>query len=525
MVPRTHVCGPLFVGEELEMTQNTTIETQFLQGVLSSGKPTEEFTGTVVETGKKGFCYIDNVRDSNNFPVDTTAGDVYLAEDDLIGGKITVGAKLSFQIMPDPQRKGCLKAFKAHSSELALVRATEVPAFPVSVRTGEITYFHANMRKVPAPLVTKARENQPFKDMPRPTTEEMAKQFTNQDMLAAAFSEWLRVKFAMLMDFDVMFDITAPETGDGEEAKRITEFVTSYAANGMESAGAQLRDSYQTFVNVRATFRFLYKKKLLLPQVVLPTKYLPHLFVAAPVVYVKGKEQIANVDRQPDPKVDHFVEHICKLGKTQQFADLFQMYNRRSRGFEKYGNGMDVIPPHIWGIIKECMATEGHKARFDYLTIWTPYHNVASDEWADPNWAKLIDPYLVAFSKDIPDFCFVLGRWSDTGIFPGVDQMVGATMEHLETHKGMLGNFGSMPFWFMFDMNTGDSLRNHSEPPGASSGGSFPPNTPCVLLERAEETLKHFREGTLFPWLAGESLELSAEVKEKEEKKNKKKWF
>lgn len=174
-------------------------------------------------------------------------------------------------------------------------------------------------------------------------------------------------------------------------------------------------------------------------------RYLVELFVASPVWYVAGNS-VEDLTNSNDPNVDDFTKYICNTIGTKNFAWFYQMYNRRTRGIESF-QGPDIMPPHIAKVIPEL------KERFDYIVIATPYHNNAAKEWADPAWINSIDPFLIGFKKNVPDFFFLIDRWSGTGFLPLLVDMIADTMNHLTSHVHLLKNFGTNSYWYQGDAN------------------------------------------------------------------------
>lgn len=204
-------------------------------------------------------------------------------------------------------------------------------------------------------------------------------------------------------------------------------------------------------------------------------KYLPDLFMACPVWFIVG-EGIADTTDLPDPRVDDAVKYFTSIVGTEYFADLFQMYNRRTRGFDKFV-GPDLLSPHVAEAIPEL------KKKFDYLVIATPYHNVASQEWADPAWRANIDPYLIGFKRGL-DYMVIIERWSGTGLFPLMTEMVADTIEHIKTHKDRLIRFSGMTYWHSVK-KSGDSMLGDSS----------------KLVRLANEIINNYAQGTLFDYL------------------------
>lgn len=117
------------------------------------------------------------------------------------------------------------------------------------------------------------------------------------------------------------------------------------------------------------------------------------------------------------------------------------MYNRRNRSFSDF-KGPDIMPAHIVKALPEL------KKQFDYLVIATPYHDQASQEWANPAWIGSLDPYLIGFKTSIPTHAILIDRWSGSGLLPLMVDMIADTMDHIEKHLNLLSNFRNNTSWY-----------------------------------------------------------------------------
>ena len=111
---------------------------------------------------------------------------------------------------------------------------------------------------------------------------------------------------------------------------------------------------------------------------------------------------------------------------------------------------------------------------------------------------------MFGFVKDLP-FMFLLGRWSGTGLFPLLCDMIADTIDHLRLNHKKLKNFPSGAFWYK-------GLDSYQEEDGILLGGSNNHGGNNVLVPFALEVIKAFEEGRLFEFLRGEEKE-KVEVK------------
>ena len=219
---------------------------------------------------------------------------------------------------------------------------------------------------------------------------------------------------------------------------------------------------------------------------------MPDFFSAVPVWYFwtsrEDTEQSTQDWKNSDPNVHPTIQYFCEMFPNENWADVFQMFNRRIRTLGQYKG--DIIPPSVLRRIREAVTM------FDHVAIMTPYHDVAGRDWEDIKWLRSIDPYVVGFKKGIPYF-FILARFSDSGTFPLFNELVGDTINFLKNNREKLLGFNQCnnPYWFVpnSDSHTypGQDLGNH--------------------LQGVTDTLiQKFEEGKLFDWLRGEESETPA---------------
>jgi hypothetical protein len=350
---------------------------------------------------------------------------------------------------------------------------------------GTASRYHRRAAMIVRPQkeIQKAAENRPFADLTENAGEIKAALAANpssvQDAIARQAEEFLRNMWPMLEEDQLGFPVSfsLDEEDDPQEVECLSEIIEANQRLGLDQqAETELPKLLRHFSSVRGTLRFMRQSGLLLPHTILPDSQLPHFLVTAPVWYVGGHHQFAYDTASPDPRPDKFVRFMAKRLGTQRLADWFQIWNRRSRPFSDYAG--DAIPHYLLDLI-------GHATEvFDYVVIATPFHDVASKEWADPNWQRLIDPYLLAFHEDLPSMFFFLGRWSNTGVFPLAAEMTASTIAYLHKHIDQIPAAFKNPYWSNVDDN-GASCRSGNE-----------------LYASVAPALEAFDEGNLFSWLS-----------------------
>ena len=463
---------------------------EMLRMVMSTS--TEELRGKIIQVGGDGYGYIGQVTDLAGNVVSTgLSDDVFIHGSDLRSGELKVGVELLFTMIPNPKKDRCYKAINAHTPDVSLVPVSPKVVFPLSIRTGQPSLWHVKAKQVDPVAVEAALKNKPFEDLPRPADKGQALDLTNQENLAQAVQVYLMANYAFLADHGVNFSVRSDDTDlidDGGEADRISKFIEGLIADNMEAAAEDLKKKYQSFVDVREVYRYLYGKGLILPQTIVDVKHLSTILAAAPVVFLRSAEGFEVTDK-PDPRPSKFVQYICELIGSQAWGHWFQMWNRRDRDFSQYQG--DAIPPHIYKIVQE-VCKNGNHHLFDYVAIATPYVQFASQEWQNPFWQALNDPFLIGFKNDLPDQVFILGRWSDTGVFPQVPDMMADVIQFLRENKSKLSGFTN-PYWWL-----------PRSPDRSIDGGK-------ELIEFAEKCIAHFEAGSFLAFLSGK-IEYDAPV-------------
>jgi hypothetical protein len=384
-----------------------------------------------------------------------------------------------------------------------------------SFNGGTNPYHTRAKRGISEITTTKVVDNKPFKGMQIPKFDSVV----TDEGLNELSESFVNTHFFNLAELGITVSMDA-KIDENREDQILTNLMTKYKGQALGGQADSLRAEYISLRSVQNIFRFVKNAKtedkfehqhlMLLSSVnevinslsindrsfilksmadvcawnglrgryrtpmALHKKYLPELFLACPVWFVYGKGVTDN-QSEPDPRVDDSVKFFCDLIGTKRFAWLYQMYNRRTRTFDKF-SGPDLLSPHLAEAIPQLAQT------FDYLVIATPYHNTASKEWADPTWQSNIDPYLIGFKKGF-DHMVIIERWSGTGLFPLMSDMMADTIDHLRAHIELLKFFKSNTYWYKGE---GES----------SLYGD--------LIPFGREVLDKFEEGKLFEYLRTE---------------------
>lgn len=453
---------------------------------------TQKYVGRIASVpGNDGFGFIGlaSVSKKDGTPHELpTADDVFLHREEC-GSDLKVGMTIAFDIVPDRNRgTGYYRAMSAVEfveTELLPTNEAPLPGF-----TGSLVLFEAPgtvalqvqptlaqraMKEVPPEMVAKALENKPA-----PTILRDSSVPPNKDELMKLF---LRFLFPTMEHFGTAFSLEGDETELRLQLQRSKE---DQSVLGMTQQIPIMEAEANRFFEFRGALSFMVRENLVRNDTIIPIKYLPDFFMAVPVWYFSMSEgEAAQATRewdQSDPHVHSATKYFCELFPNQNWADVFQMFNRRLRTLHRYTG--DIIPPKVSRRIVQA------REQFDYTIIMTPYLDVAGRDWQNPQWLRSIDPYVVGFKRGIPYF-FVLARFSDSGTFPLFTEMVADTIGFLKTHQNRLLNFNTVsnPFW------------NFVNP----QKGALPGHALGTHLSKVSATLiNEFESGTLFDWLRGE---------------------
>lgn len=402
-------------------------------------------------------------------------------------------------------------------NELAIIGAGHATIVPFAEASASShPYHHRAKKNIPEALIAKALENNLF---PGLQIFDLRAEDMNAEMLSIVGKEFLQREFNALEQLGISLENpTAAENDD-----LVARTSQLYESKNMQGQAFSLEAEYKSMRSVHEIFNFTQKAlenakfnrtHISLLQSVhnvctslkigermfvlgslaeicqwnmlrgkyhspmaLPMEFLPELFVSAPVWFIQGKD-VMDRNREDDPKPGAEIKFFCDAVGTKEFTWLFQMYNRRTRTFDKF-TGPDIMPPHVAENI-----TELNKL-FDYLVIATPYHDIAAKEWADPLWQRSLDPYLLGFKKGLP-FMVMIERWSGTGLFPLIPNMIADTINHIQSKSNVLYNFSIHTYWYRGNLAHGSDTCLGSP-----------------LNEFGQKIISDFNAGNLFNVLRG----------------------
>ncbi len=205
---------------------------------------------------------------------------------------------------------------------------------------------------------------------------------------------------------------------------------------------------------------------------VFSTSNLPEILLAMPVCFLDVNSTV----NEADPHPSAHLKMLCDIVSSKNFTWFYQMYNRRDRSIKDF-KGADPIPSDYLEF------RTGLKPLIDLEVICTPYHSIASKEWADPAWLAGIDPVALGLYSNLPFFT-MFKRWSGNGIFPLLPDLMGDTISHMASNISKLDNFRHDSYWYK-----GNNLENNL------LSGRLP--------QFAQEIIDAFKEGKVFQFLRG----------------------
>lgn len=357
-------------------------------------------------------------------------------------------------------------------------------------------------KRVPKDLSDKALSNEPFEDWPR-----IANAYYNcgaagddgdtamgdiAQFYQTEASTFLRSAFNALTHIpEISFDISLFD--QQKEGAAIDRAKNDYTQAGLEGQIQSLEEAYAGFGALRSVFAQTNAQQQYSLETVISSRYLPELLLAAPVWFIDSKEKANN-----SPESNPCITHFCNLVGTPEFARLFQMYNLEPRPIKGFA-GRDVIPLPFAKLIEKT------RKAFDFLVIATPYHDLASKTWA-AQWQRNVDPFLFGFLKNVPEYMFFLGRWSGSGIFPGITEMMADTINHIKENQFLLAKFTAYTPWYMWSRTASGPTHSIRGVPTLSAwemqqeahANKHP------LHQFASTFLKHYDAGKVFQFLRGE---------------------
>ncbi|MBI2482673.1 hypothetical protein HYV74_00680 [Candidatus Uhrbacteria bacterium] len=423
--------------------------------------------------------------------------DVFLHSDDC-AVPLTVGTVVSFSVIEDRKRSNCWRA----NGAMELVEPEALPAGDpllshmhslMRTNQGECAIappitghpWRSRMKDVPHETVAQVTENDPLPQQPRDESSILS---VDDPKVLAALEQYLREEFPQLAGLDLGYGIAGvDEEAFTAKAKAVVEDLRGM---GMGLQAQRTEEEIRRFTGVRNVLGYLWTKQLVRPNTFIPIRYLPDLFMACPVWYHAMKNPrdaeraIGAMDSSDPGSVSNATQFFCNLfPENDRWAHTFQMFNRRYRPIQAYSG--DMIPIHLLRLIQEALP------QFDHLVIATPYLAEAGRDWRTIRWIRSVDPYVLGFQGSCKHF-FVLGRFSDSGVFPLFPELLGDTIEFLRTNKELLRNFNSgngMPPWCV---PSTQRLWYHNVQLGND------------LLEHANQLLAAFDAGHLFDWIRGE---------------------
>lgn len=436
----------------------------------------EMYAGTVVKT-HPGYAFLSSIK--RGYETISTNGDVFavLPAD----SQAKLGDMVQFRFLePDPERIG---KFRTDTVASILCAGEMLPQdrkiYDIALLSKTESPYHLQKKQISGEDYEVAKDNRPFENFIS-QMDQMLHLSTgfNPDFLKKRVEEFILANFPELEPMNVRYAIdgTVDENSEEEEIRNTIE---SYKDMQLDGQAESLESQYKSFRKVRTIFNFMLNEDMLRWDTIIPRSFLPELTFAMPVWFMHTKNGVRDQTMEDDPHVSEDIKRIIDYVGSKEYAWFFQMYNRRTRPLSLF-KGKDIIPPKIARLIPKA------KEIFDSLAIITPYHDIASREWSDSNWLRNIDPVLIGFIHELP-YIFVLGRWSGTGLFPLMIDMMADTANHIKINKSSLSNFIQSTYWYKGD--NGECLASSS---------------PHRLPIFADALLGAYSDGKVFEFMRGE---------------------
>jgi hypothetical protein len=405
------------------------------------------YKGTVTTVKKPGIGYIciDSVRKSDGSPHGIMTSEpisIYVRK---VGISLVESMTLSFDVISDGRRSDwCFTATNvsvvAHAHALIGNDGKEV-ADPRSLYVPP-TVSQLSVKKVDPEMVGKVIGNNPFPLMRRDVPRQDSSIETTERLMKTVFPTFVE------MDLGGVSDVASVEF-----CKAIRDSITEHRELGMHEQADKMMASADTYIGLKKIYHTM--DNALQSEAIIPIAYLPELFMAVPVWYfwadISTQKIIVGNRAGSDPIVSLQGKYMCDLIPNKHWVDTYLMFNCRTRTLADYSG--DIIPPAITKRIKEMSGL------FDHLVIMTPYHDVAGADWEDLEWQRMIDPYVIGFVTGVP-FMFMIGRFSDSGVFPLHSEMVADTISFLKQNRLKLHGFNSSVYLIgMHQVKIGTTTR------------------------------------------------------------------
>ena len=458
----------------LTVTSAAIMEQLFL---LMGGK----YTGRVIEA-YPGFSFIGDIKAKASDQAIFTNGEVFVPME------FAPGAAVDFEgLEPDPKRNGKYRTSLAKIAP-AGTSVNANSAKEALMQLSRRQTYHATAKQVDPDLVELAVNNLPFNEILQGIIKQGYGGTMPQHLFQEMATKFFLAKFSTLCSIGVSTSVKG-DVDKGEEEKLINDFANKYRHQNLAGQVNSLEKEYRNFLALREIFTKMYEGKIGYGSL-LPIKYLPDLTCAVPVWFTQTREdrQILSENKplggHSNTAIAESDKYFSALIGSWNFSCFFQIYNLKSREFSQFA-GKDIIPGHVLETI------EWARYSFDHLVIATPYLDLPTEEWLNKKGMmeqeerdrlererlRSIDPFLLGFVRDVP-YVFLLERWSGTGLFPLIPEMIANTMDHLRQYSGLLRYINKLPVSLSSD---GDISK--------------------FLPRFAEDTVKAFKRGNLFDFL------------------------
>jgi hypothetical protein len=370
------------------------------------------------------------------------------------------------------------------------------------------SYNRANRKNIPQKLVDKAISNQPYQEVWKGTFTEKN---TNEDIakgLTTLKAGFLSENFMMLADNGINFDTPVSEVEKFVNSKLASDKTFAKHLEGLKkcfigfqtvfnfvaflqkcnkfsekhlqalysytSSFAAINDVQRAapmMVAINALLTYNQTRYICNMPMILSNNCLVEIALAMPVWYMQSQNYTSA----------SLASIFFNTVGSAQFTTLLQLYNLNinNRSIQGFPTNPDPVPSSYTDFF------DTNSSLFQNRLIATPYHSIASNEWQAPVWKNNIDPASIAFFSSLP-FFMITHQWSGDGILRHAYEMIGDTINHLDTNRKALASINQNHDWF--DGKNTRKLGNDKK----------------FIFDFADQLIEAFDEGRAISFLKGQ---------------------
>lgn len=283
-------------------------------------------------------------------------------------------------------------------------------------------------------------------------------------------TDLLTKHFGQLLNFDGN-NIDFANYENPELLDDVRAYAIELSETGFSKQSSTIKELIESCQKVCNLFSIMPRHELGMLHI-LPIRYLPDITTAFPVWYYGDSRGLYTRN--------HELNHLLKEQGSQNFAWFAQIYSTFSPGLGDFDSMEDPMPQRVMKVLKDV------REHCDFCTIATPYHDIASKAWNDVELQRmLVDPLLFGHVRNFP-YIFLFARWSGSGIFPGLPNMIHATIEHLRQNKSDLSHIRRNTPWYAGQANW--QLQKQGKGKGAITINTLLPDFADKLIDAYDQS-------------------------------------